>query len=155
MLEDPAFLETGDTFGWITADEIARAKEHVDECKKQSTTTRSNRNRQSASIPTQVLDDCETSYRAAQEKLKDLDDSAYDIKGIMAMVCVHDVPLALANIDTYGEPRYLAVALLRKLDSMLPTNATVGVMYDIGDQLDRTIEKVSFGLSTKLRIEIN
>jgi hypothetical protein len=142
VLDDPVFLETGDSFGWVTAEEVAQAKAHVDECKKEGGSNQIKR--RSSSIPSQVLDDCESSYRAAQEKLKESDDSAYDIKGVMAMVCAHNVPLAIANIKTFGEPRYLAVALLRKLDSMLPSEATIGVMYDIGDQLDRTIEKVSF-----------
>jgi hypothetical protein len=89
-----------------------------------------------------VLDDCESSYKASQEKLHELDESVYDVKGIMAMVCAHDVPLYLADVEGFGEPRYLAVALLQKLDSMIPENASVGVMYDIADQLDRTIDKV-------------
>ena len=41
-----------------------------------------------------------------------------------------------------GEPRYYAVALLRKIASGLPPSATIGVMYDIADQLERSIAKV-------------
>lgn len=113
----------------------------MEECRSQNRSTRTS-TRLSASIPNKVLDDCESSYRAAQEKMKNIDESAYAEKGIMAMVCVHDIPIFLTDIETFGEPRYLAVALLRKLNGMVPPQATIGVMYDIGDQLDRTIEKV-------------
>ena len=138
--EDPILLEKGDSFGWVTANEIDEARKHVEECKNRD--IRSPITRLSASIPVKVLDDCETSYKAAQEKMKNLDESAYSSKGIMAMVCTHDIPLFIADIETLGEPRYLAISLIRKLNSLLPPQSTIGIMYDIADQLDRTIEKV-------------
>jgi len=116
------------------------ARDHVEKSKERPGKSQI---RPSSSIPEKVLNDCESSYKAAQEKVGNIDESAYDTKGIMVMVCSHDVPLFLVDVETFGEPRYLAVALLRKLNGMIPDSATVGVMYDIGDQLDRTIEKVN------------
>lgn len=60
----------------------------------------------------------------------------------MALVCRHDIPIYIADIKTLGEPRYYAVALLRKIAADLPSKATIGVMYDIAEQLDRMIGKV-------------
>ena len=131
----------GDQFGWLTSEEVQQAEAHVDECREK--TNRQQHSRPSASILEKVLEDCNDSYKTAQEKLSDNDQSVYSTKGVMALVCSHDIPLLLCNITGFGEPRYLAVALLQKLDSMLPENATIGVMYDIADQLDRTIGKVS------------
>jgi hypothetical protein len=138
---DPRILEEGDHFSWLTSEEVENAKKHVGECRKKA--PRLQHGRASHSIPAQVLDDCEQSYKAAQEKVREHDHSVYSTKGIMALVCTHDVPLLLCNIPDFGEPRHLAVALLRKLDEMLPKCATIGIMYDIADQLDRTIGKVS------------
>ena len=89
-----------------------------------------------------MLDDCEKSFRASQERDQDPDTFIYDSKGMMAITCRHDIPLYIADIKTLGEPRYHAIALLRKIASELPPSATIGVMYDIADQLERSIAKV-------------
>jgi hypothetical protein len=136
-LEDgPRLLEESDEFGWVLDGEVLAAQKHVEECRTRE--ERTTHTRASLSIPKRVLDTCESSYKASQEKLKQ-DESVYAVKGIMALVCSHDIPLLLCNVKGFGEPRYLAVALLRKLATMLPPQATLGVMYDIACQLDRTI----------------
>ena len=127
------------------------ARQHVKKSKEKPGNAQK---RPSSSIPEKVLNDCESSYKAAQEKVGNVDESAYEVKGIMAMVCSHDVPLLLVDVEIFGETRYLAVALLRKLNGMIPDSATVGVMYDIGDQLDRTIEKVNIHTSSFLIMNI-
>jgi hypothetical protein len=138
--EDPRFLENGDNHGWVEDAAVEKTRLEVEQAK--ATTVASSRSRLSSTIPSKVLDECEESYKAAQEKMRAVDDDAFDSKGIMALVCVHDVPLLLADVKTKGEPRYLAISLLKTLSEHLPECATIGVMYDIGDQLDRTIEKV-------------
>jgi hypothetical protein len=138
--QDPRMLEEEDGFGWANSEEVENAKDHVAKCRAQN--LRTQHGRASHPIPAQVLDDCEQSYKAAQEKSQRQADSVYRVKGVMALVCAHDVPMLLCNVDDFGEPRHLAVALLQKLGTMLPSQATLGVMYDIADQLDRTIGKV-------------
>jgi len=69
----------------------------------------------------------------------------------MAMVCRHDVPLFLCDITTPGEQQFYAVALIRQLASLLPPNATIGILYDIVCQLDRSIAKVRFFFSSCFR----
>ena len=76
--------------------------------------------------------------------MQDPETSIYDSKGIIAVVCRHDIPLFMLDIKSLGEPRYYAIALLQKLGKELPESATIGVMYDIGEQLDRSIGKVKY-----------
>jgi hypothetical protein len=137
---DPPLLQGNDEFGWLSDREVEETRLEVETAKAASIP--SSQSRLSSTIPVKVLDDCENSYKAAQEKMAELDASAYDSKGIMALTCPHDVPLFLVDVKTKGEPRYLAIALLKSLAAMLPGHATIGVMYNIGDQLERTIEKV-------------
>jgi hypothetical protein len=59
------------------------------------------------------------------------------------LVCRHDNPLFLANIDTPGEQQKYAVALIEHLVSLLPPEATVAVLYDVGCVLDRSLDIVS------------
>lgn len=66
----------------------------------------------------------------------------HDDAGIMALVCRHDIPLFLANIDTPGEQQKYAVALIEHLFSLLPPNATVSLLYDVACVLDRSLRLV-------------
>ena len=61
----------------------------------------------------------------------------------MALICRHDIPLFLANINTPGEQQKYSVALIEHLFSLIPANATVSVLYDVACVLDRTLHKVS------------
>jgi hypothetical protein len=61
----------------------------------------------------------------------------------MALVCRHDIPLFLANIDTPGEQQKYTVALIEHLFSLLPSHATVASLYDVGCVLDRSLKLVS------------
>lgn len=138
ILQDPKLSTEGDDFFWIPQEDVLAAKNHIETSKKSNAT---NPARQSKDIPSQVLDNCADSYKASQERLHEHDDQLYDEKGIMALVCAHDIPLFLASITTKGEARFYGVALLRALAKEIPVHGTLGVMYDIADQFDRTIEK--------------
>ena len=46
---------------------------------------------------------CSNSFSAAQERRKMSGEGRFSDKGLMAMVCRHDIPLFLANIDSSGE----------------------------------------------------
>ncbi|KAJ7582135.1 hypothetical protein C8J56DRAFT_1005953 [Mycena floridula] len=59
----------------------------------------------------------------------------------MALVCHHDIPLFLANIDTPGEQQKYTIALLEMLFNLIPLMATVVALYDIGCVLDRSLKK--------------
>ena len=85
---------------------------------------------------------CSNSFSAAQERRKMSGEGRFSDKGLMAMVCRHDIPLFLANIDTPGEQQKYSIALITHLFSLLPSNAKVTVIYDIGCVLDQSLGKV-------------
>ncbi|KAI0630986.1 hypothetical protein C8Q77DRAFT_1074880 [Trametes polyzona] len=82
-------------------------------------------------VPSTVLDECEKSYEAADEKKEKTHGRKFDDTGLMALVCRHDVVLFLANIDTPGEQQKYAIALLERFYKEIPENATVAAFYDI------------------------
>ncbi|EED85593.1 predicted protein [Postia placenta Mad-698-R] len=58
----------------------------------------------------------------------------------MALICRHDIPIFLANVDTPGKQQKYAIALLEHLFTFLPPNATVAALYDIGCVVNRSLE---------------
>jgi len=60
----------------------------------------------------------------------------------MALVCRHDHPLLLANMNSAGERQHYALALLRELFRQLPNDWNIGLLYDIACQLRRSMQKV-------------
>jgi hypothetical protein len=92
--------------------------------------------------PDYAVAECEKGHIAADGVNVKTSMDKYDDTGTMALVCRHDIPLFLANIDTPGEQQKYAVALIEKLYSLLPENATVTVFYDVGCVLEQTLQKV-------------
>ncbi|EJD34005.1 hypothetical protein AURDEDRAFT_76544 [Auricularia subglabra TFB-10046 SS5] len=88
-----------------------------------------------------VLDACEQSFIAAQESVTKASKNYYADTGLMALLCRHDRVLWIANMNTPGERQHFALALLRKLGTELPATWRIGVLYDIGCQVARSIEK--------------
>ena len=98
--------------------------------------------RRSTRLADEVLDDCEKSFKAAQELVAKASTAFYADTALMALICRHDEVLWLANVTTAGERQFYALALLRRLFSHLPSDWHIGVLYDIGCQLDRSLAKV-------------
>jgi hypothetical protein len=94
------------------------------------------------SVPDAAIDDCEKSHKAGSGSTVKTYMELFDDAGVMALVCRHDIPLVAANIDTPGEQQKYAVALIQHLFSLIPENATVTVLYDVGCVLNRSREKV-------------
>jgi Kyakuja-Dileera-Zisupton transposase len=94
-------------------------------------------------VPDEAVDECECIYEAADGNKQKASMNSFDDTGWMALVCRHDIPLFFANIDTPGEQQKYSVALLEHLFSLLPPNATVGGLYDVGCVLDRSLSLVS------------
>ena len=118
------------------------SKEFVDSVGKDIAAARKRKPRSTkAKVPNEAIDACEKSHYAAKDDHKAND--FFDDQGIMSLVCRHDVPLFFANVDTPGEEQKYAVALIKHLFSLLPPEATVIVLYDIGCVLDRSLELVT------------
>ncbi|KAG2123258.1 hypothetical protein DEU56DRAFT_917566 [Suillus clintonianus] len=75
---------------------------------------------------------------------------SFDDTGLMALICRHDIPLFFTNIDTPGEQQKYSVALLEHLFSLLPTQATVIALYDVGCVLARSLSQM-FSITSRLR----
>ncbi|KAF6747086.1 hypothetical protein DFP72DRAFT_992656 [Ephemerocybe angulata] len=92
-------------------------------------------------VPKSVLDGCLDSFTAADEKRTKASTKYFADTGLMALLCRHDRVLWVANMKTAGERQYYAIALILKLFKYLPKTTTVGILYDIGCQLERSCKK--------------
>ena len=92
--------------------------------------------------PKEVVEACVESFSAAQQGLKAAGEESDGDKGLIALVCEHDIPIFLANAKTAGEKQYYGLALIHELFDHLPDDWIVGVLYDVGCSLDGSIRKV-------------
>ena len=93
-------------------------------------------------VPDEAIDQCEASYEAADGQKHKASTDAFDDTGLMALICRHDIPLFLANIDTPGEQQKYGIALIEHLFTLLPSQANVIVLYDVGCVLARSLSRV-------------
>lgn len=94
-------------------------------------------------VPNEAIDECVKSHEAADEKKQKTNMEHFDDTGLMALVCRHDIPLFLANVDTPGEQQKYAVALIEHFFTLVPSESTVACLYDVGCALDRSLQLVS------------
>lgn len=95
-------------------------------------------------VPISVLNGCEESFEAANEKKVKASTQFFSDTGLMALLCRHDRVLWLVNMTTAGEKQYYALALVKALFRHIPPTMTVGLLYDIGCQLHRSCVKWDF-----------
>ncbi|EAU89215.2 hypothetical protein CC1G_03480 [Coprinopsis cinerea okayama7 len=91
-------------------------------------------------VPKEAVKACQKSHQAGSGSNVKTCLEKFDAGGVMAAVCRHDIPLFAANIDTAGEQQKYAVALIEKIASLMPPNATLVVLYDVGCVLDRSTQ---------------
>jgi hypothetical protein len=92
-------------------------------------------------LPNATYDACRDSFIAADGDRIKASSVYFDSTGVMALLCRHDIPLALANLKTAGEKQFYAFALISSLMESIPSHWRVGVLYDIGCQMHRTLRK--------------
>lgn len=95
-------------------------------------------------VPISVLNDCNDSFVAADEKHTKASTQYMADTGLMALLCRHDHVLWVVNMTSAGEKQHYALALLDRLFAHLPSTMTVGVLYDIACQLHRSCLKWDF-----------
>ena len=122
---------------FISKEFVDAVGERIEAARKQGPKTS-----QTAKVPDEAIDTCEQSHHAAKGAHQQGSDQ-FDDYGVMSIVCRHDVPLFFANIDTPGEQQKYMIALLEHIMTMLPSQATVVVLYDIGCVVDRSLQLVS------------
>ena len=94
-------------------------------------------------MPDEAVDQCKSGHVAGKGTNVKTNAEHFDDGGVMALICRHDIPLFLANIDTPGEQQKYPVALIEHLFALIPDHSTVAVLYDVGCVLDCSLEKVS------------
>lgn len=94
-------------------------------------------------VPDEAVDECESSHVSGSGSNSKTNMDKFDDGGVMALVCRHDIPLFLANIDSPGEQQKYGIALIEHLCSLMPPETTVAVLYDVGCVLDRSLQLVS------------
>ncbi|KAG1812684.1 hypothetical protein EV424DRAFT_1473565 [Suillus variegatus] len=92
-------------------------------------------------VPVSVLNGCGESFVAADKKREKASTRFFTDTGLMALLCRHDRVLWLANLTSAGEKQHYALALLDQLFKHMPPQMTVGLLYDIGCQLERSCQK--------------
>ncbi|KDR74540.1 hypothetical protein GALMADRAFT_141567 [Galerina marginata CBS 339.88] len=95
-------------------------------------------------VPTAVLDQCHESFISADSSRVKASTQLFADTGFMGLLCCHDRVLWLVNMTSGGEKQYYALCLLKKLFEHLPMAMRVGVLYDIGCQLHRSLLKYNF-----------
>ncbi|KAJ7871711.1 hypothetical protein B0H14DRAFT_2502920 [Mycena olivaceomarginata] len=109
-------------------------------------------------IPQDVLDACNDSFDAANEKKQKVDPKYHDASGVFVLACRHSQVLFLCNIDTPGEQQKYLVALLEEMNELLPPAATILHTYDIGCVSDRSLDLypiLTEGLRERLSFALN
>ncbi|KAG6824466.1 hypothetical protein H0H92_006807, partial [Tricholoma furcatifolium] len=76
---------------------------------------------------------------------------------LMGLLCCHDVVLFMTNMCSAGEKQHYVIALIETLFQHLPPTFCIGLLYDIGCQLecscvkwnflDRYMSRLTFGIS--------
>ncbi|KAJ8093793.1 hypothetical protein PM082_009654 [Marasmius tenuissimus] len=107
-------------------------------------------------VPGAVLDDCQASFTAADERREKGSTKYFDCTALMGLLCRHDRVLWLANMKSVGEKQFYVI-VLDLLFEHLPLDFIVGVLYDIGCTLHRScmrhgflekyIDRIAFGVS--------
>lgn len=108
-------------------------------------------------VPVSVLDECNESFTAADERRKKASTQFFADTGVMALLCRHDRVLWMVNMTSAGEKQYYSLALIQKLFENIPSDMTVGWLYDIGCQIHRSclkwgflddyVDRITFGIS--------
>ena len=91
-----------------------------------------------------MLDECKSSFKVADEHHVKANTSFFADTGLMALLCKHENVLWLTNMTSAGKKQHYVFALLKRLFSEIPSTATVGVLYDIACQLERSCRKWGF-----------
>ncbi|KAF9513641.1 hypothetical protein BS47DRAFT_1393204 [Hydnum rufescens UP504] len=94
--------------------------------------------------PNSAYDACRESFIAADGDRVKASTQFFEDTGVMAFLCHHDLPLAVASMWTPGEKQFYVFALLETLLNHLLGHWRVGALYDIGCQMDQSLKKWKF-----------
>jgi len=95
-------------------------------------------------VPAVVLNECNDSFVAANDKHVKASTQFFSDTALMAMLCQHDRVLWLVNMTSAGEKQHYVLSLIQNLFDHIPATMRIGLLYDIGCQLHRSCMKFDF-----------
>ncbi|KAJ7215792.1 hypothetical protein GGX14DRAFT_359326 [Mycena pura] len=95
-------------------------------------------------LPRSVLDGCEASFKAADEKRGKASTDFFEDTGLMALLCRHDRVLWVVNMHSAGEKQFYVITLVETLYQHLQLDISVGLLYDVACALERACRKWGF-----------
>ncbi|KAJ7127206.1 hypothetical protein C8R44DRAFT_830670 [Mycena epipterygia] len=95
-------------------------------------------------LPRSVLNGCESSFKAADERRQKASTQFYDDTALMALLCRHDWVLWLVNMHSAGEKQFYVLLLMEMMFQHLPLDIVVGFLYDVACQLECSAWKWNF-----------
>jgi hypothetical protein len=133
---------------FLPSNDVKAMEDFVQSCRGETRQARSSRAEpeedcyeEGMHVPTSVLTGCRESFLAADEKREKASTRFFTDTGLMALLCRHDRVLWIVNLTSAGEKQHYALALLDRLFKHLPLKMTVGLLYDIGCQLEQSCRK--------------
>ncbi|KAJ7450464.1 hypothetical protein FB451DRAFT_1186861 [Mycena latifolia] len=91
-----------------------------------------------------VMDGCEASFKAADEKHEKASTAFFKDTVIMGLLCCHDRVLWLVNMHSAGKKQFNVVVLLETLFQELLSDIRVGLLYDMACAFERSCRKWGF-----------
>ncbi|KAG6826029.1 hypothetical protein H0H92_001382 [Tricholoma furcatifolium] len=91
-------------------------------------------------VPDKAIDECQAMHVSGSGSNSKTNMEKFDDGGVMVLVCRHDIPLFLANIDTPGEQQKYAFALIERMMQLVPAETNLVVLYDVGCVIDRSCQ---------------
>src|SRR5258708_19246339 len=104
--------------------------------------------RHSRLVPNRAINGCQELHKAAGARQSgESNESIYCSKGLMGLVCWHNIPLLLCDIRLAGEGQKYPVALIVAFSRQLPPNVTIGLLYEISSFSYRSLATISLSPS--------
>jgi hypothetical protein len=104
-------------------------------------------------MPNSTYSACGESFIAADGDRIKASTQYFSDTGLLAALCRHDIALVMASMWTAGEKQFYAFALIDTLMKHLPRSWRIGVLYDIGCQIDLSLKKWNFMPEWSTRLE--
>ncbi|KAG5334825.1 hypothetical protein C0989_002947 [Termitomyces sp. Mn162] len=83
-------------------------------------------------VPDEAINECKSLHTASNGSNIKTNMERFDDSSLMAFVCHHDILILLTNINSPGEQQKYAIAMLEYLFTLLPPQATMAALYDVG-----------------------
>ncbi|OAX31515.1 hypothetical protein K503DRAFT_794937 [Rhizopogon vinicolor AM-OR11-026] len=119
---------------FLLIDDVKVMEDFVQHSRASRTEPEDDRYEEGMHVPVSVLDGCGKKWEKESTRF-------FTDTGLMALLCRHDCVLWIVNLTSAGEKQHYALTLLDRLFKHLPRQMTVGLLYDIGCQLEWSCRK--------------